>query len=285
MVALDETLLRRSALDGSVASTLANFHRSMHAVDLEAETAWDNRYVAEIDLKELEEKILGLWQEKKAAAEHWMRRHAALKGTCHAMRATQRRYELNAQSLDDDGSGYLQGDVVQDACVPASHVVDASAAVEVPSPLDSNPAFLHVSSGVSVDGEMSAEDLALMLMSEHPGSKDHPYGCRACHFHAGHCWKGLSCSFCHICSKPRRKSKHQRDVDRRRQARADEVKETLGQECVSDLRDIDCARRRMLLSGDELKKRVKEAYASGDEVQIRKVKTEVGDYLAYGGDV
>ena len=92
----------------------------------------------------------------------------AATGTHHAMRATQRRHELSAQPLYDDGSGYLQGNVVQEACVPASHVVDASAAVEVSSLPDSNPAFLHVSSGVSVEGELCAEDLALRLKCKHP---------------------------------------------------------------------------------------------------------------------
>ena len=49
-----------------------------------------------------------------------------------------------------------------------------------------------------------------------------PEGKRPCHFSGGLCWKGDDCNFCHICPPPKRKSKHQRDLDKRREKRARE---------------------------------------------------------------
>ena len=57
------------------------------------------------------------------------------------------------------------------------------------------------------------------LKENHPGSANHPNGCRVCVFQSGLCWKGMACEYCHICSKPPRKSKHQRDVEKRREER------------------------------------------------------------------
>jgi hypothetical protein len=57
------------------------------------------------------------------------------------------------------------------------------------------------------------------LKKNHPGSANHPNGCRVCPFADGLCWKGMACEFCHICSKPKKKSKHQRDVEKRRAER------------------------------------------------------------------
>jgi hypothetical protein len=60
------------------------------------------------------------------------------------------------------------------------------------------------------------------LKKYHTGSNQHPKACRACHFPGGLCWKGRSCSFCHICPKPRRKSKHQQNAERIKEKRRHE---------------------------------------------------------------
>jgi len=49
-----------------------------------------------------------------------------------------------------------------------------------------------------------------VVKSHHPGSRGHPNDCRPCYFQSGLCWKDWQCSFCHLCDKPKRKSKQQR---------------------------------------------------------------------------
>merc|ERR1719222_53025 len=119
---------------------------------------------------------------------------------------------------------------------------------------------------------MDSREREEILKKEHPGSAEHPYGCRACHFQGGLCWKGLACSFCHICPKPKRKSKHQRDVDKRRQERYRQVKDDLGIECLDEMTKIDDGRRQIMTLSEELKKRVKDAYASRMMREIRDAK-------------
>merc|ERR1719506_2653920 len=96
----------------------------------------------------------------------------------------------------------------------------------VPFPGQTLP--FHALSDVLAEGSVEAKEREEILKREHPGSAEHPHGCRPCHFQGGLCWKGLACSFCHICPKPKRKSKHQRDVDKRRQERYKQVKDDLG---------------------------------------------------------
>jgi hypothetical protein len=59
------------------------------------------------------------------------------------------------------------------------------------------------------------------LKQNHPGSQAHPYGCSTCHtFKSGQCIQDLECFFCHICpNKPRKMSKAQIDLERRKQER------------------------------------------------------------------
>ena len=50
-----------------------------------------------------------------------------------------------------------------------------------------------------------AENLVSFLKQQHPGSANHPFGCRPCHFvQGGLCSKQLNCNFCHLCPKPKR---------------------------------------------------------------------------------
>eukprot|EP00397_Hematodinium_sp_SG-2012_P036181 GEMP01039027.1.p1 GENE.GEMP01039027.1~~GEMP01039027.1.p1 ORF type:complete len:414 (+),score=88.58 GEMP01039027.1:205-1446(+) len=109
------------------------------------------------------------------------------------------------------------------------------------------------------------EQYVKRLMEVHVGSREHPKQCRPCHFQAGLCWKGLTCPFCHICAKPKRKSKHQRDVDKRRAERYEKVKENLGDECLRTLREIDDKRREMMAISEKLKRDIKVAYSAGDQ--------------------
>lgn len=114
------------------------------------------------------------------------------------------------------------------------------------------------------------EEYERSLILNHEGSKLHPKECRPCHFQAGLCWKGLTCPFCHICAKPKRKSKHQRDVDKRRAERYERVKESLGDECLRRLREIDEQRRLVMADSEKKKKIIKDAFSSNcKEQQIR----------------
>jgi len=70
-----------------------------------------------------------------------------------------------------------------------------------------------------VNANLVTDPNVLQLKENHPGSSKHPFECRPCHFQGELCWKGMACSLCHACPKPKRKSKHQRDVEKRRQAR------------------------------------------------------------------
>merc|ERR1719506_2856185 len=136
----------------------------------------------------------------------------------------------------------------------------------VPFPGQTLP--FHALSDVLREGVTDPKEREEILKREHAGSSEHPHGCRPCHFQGGLCWKGLACSFCHICPKPKRKSKHQRDVDKRRQERYKQVKDDLGIECLDELTKIDDARRQLMTSSEELKKRVKDAYQSEDLSEI-----------------
>uniref|UniRef100_A0A7S4SGQ8 C3H1-type domain-containing protein n=1 Tax=Alexandrium monilatum TaxID=311494 RepID=A0A7S4SGQ8_9DINO len=127
---------------------------------------------------------------------------------------------------------------------------------------EGDPESVRALSELLAEGAADPKRREEILKSAHAGSAEHPYGCRACHFQGGLCWKGLACSFCHICPKPKRKSKHQRDVDKRRQERYRQVKDDLGIECLDELTKIDDSRRQIMTSSEELKRRVKDAYAS-----------------------
>jgi len=126
----------------------------------------------------------------------------------------------------------------------------------------------------ALDGGNSFE----YLLRHHAGSRKHATGdCKACHSQAGLCWKGLDCTFCHICPKTKRKSKHQRDVDKRRQERYLQVQSKLGDECCEVLATIDDGRRLMMSSSEDLKKQVKDAYQTRDPARIQQVNQIVNN--------
>lgn len=265
--------------DDAVVDILETFHRDLQAVDVETEAAWEKKFMAEMDLKELEQSILEQWREKKLASEHWTRRHAALTGVGHAMRVTQQRYEFSKHlARAAEGGGTVDDTLTQSTKELEFYLADEGAWNDRESQEDDDLSFntMHSLSDVLVQGT-STKDREDILRREHPGSADHPHGCRACHFQGGLCWKGFACSFCHICPKPKRKSKHQRDVDKRRQERYRQVKDDLGPECLDELNKIDDARRQMMITSEGLKKRVKEAYASGDMMEIHKTKSDVSN--------
>lgn len=288
---------------------LRRLRECMHELDLEVEEVFERKYDADMELKEFEQSVLAQWQEKKRASEHHTRRHAALTGMQYAMRAVLSRHEWRLRSPEDflaAGAAALEAAAAPEAQEPAAAEAEAEAeaaargppppreaggpaaswdgpepqepgeAEDAASDSEAEPeAGLPALSDVLAESVTDPKRREEILKREHPGSAEHPYGCRACHFQGGLCWKGLACSFCHICPKPKRKSKHQRDVDKRRQERYRQVKDDLGIECLDELTKIDDSRRQIMTSSEELKKRVKDAYASERRPEITDAKQMV----------
>jgi len=294
---------------------LGAYREQMHELDVKVDEVFESRYDAECELKDFEQSLLKQWQEKKQIAEYWTKRHASLTGMRSAMRTALQRYEKkNSPETHEDISMASSGDfgvcdlpmlelkeTDRSMAQPNTEAIgqtydketlidrdddddigDASAWLGIEPLADTS---LHALSDVLAEGVTDPKDREEILKREHAGSAEHPHGCRPCHFQGGLCWKGLACSFCHICPKPKRKSKHQRDVDKRRQERYKQVKDDLGIPCLDELTKIDDARRQIMTSSEELKKRVKQAYASRqvDDIlevggMVKQMKTTVDSY-------
>lgn len=114
------------------------------------------------------------------------------------------------------------------------------------------------------------------LKENHPGSQHHPYGCRPCHFSSPGsqtgCLKGTGCSFCHICPKPKRKSKHQRDVDKKRNEKRQAYQNEWGLAAVSDVIETDNLRQIMNKKVDDLKTLFKETHITHDTAKRNSLK-------------
>lgn len=109
------------------------------------------------------------------------------------------------------------------------------------------------------------------IKREHPASRGHPTGCckRPCHFAAGRCWKGLNCEFCHLCPKPKRKSKHQRDIDKKRSESYRKIREEHGEGCLQEMENIDGERRAAMTFSEEVVKAwAKQIFERGDATKI-----------------
>jgi hypothetical protein len=111
---------------------------------------------------------------------------------------------------------------------------------------------------------INSADKDAVLRENHHGSKGHPDTCRACRFHRGLCWKGFACDFCHLCSKFKRKSKHQQDFEKRREERYKMVYETQGPEAFMHQMTIDVLRKKMMKESEIMKQVLTAIYADAD---------------------
>jgi len=291
------------ASDQETEDFLAEYRQNLDKLEDWQDEMFTEKYIAETDLKEYETRVLADWQEKKQASECWTKRYEMLQGLKFAMRAAIERYDFRLMSPEDriklqdtkssswdndSGDPQLAGASFGDQvfCMQAnlddelvrqktgrnkmSRDVDAGndGTNELVDEWEPFGFAVHALSDVLAEGVADPKDREAILKREHVGSKDHPDGCRPCHFQGGLCWKGLTCSFCHICPKPKRKSKHQRDVDKRRQERYRQVRDDLGAACLDELTKIDDGRRQMMTISEELKKRVKDSYASGHHLEV-----------------
>jgi len=305
---------------------LEECRKLVQEVEEQIEEAYDSKYTAECELKELEFRMLREWKQTKKESETKSKMHAAWTGlhyvskavlmwlewqNCHpdsfggvatAPGATiagesSMREDADPGGIEEDsvtapgwatwsgsqGSRHLSEVKSGQPYLFPEAVYGADGAFEGQgdrlSNLDSEQGHPPVLSDVIMEGITDPKEREAILKKEHHGSADHPNGCRACHFQGGLCWKGLACSFCHICPKPKRKSKHQRDVDKRRQERYRQVKDDLGIECLDELTKIDEIRRQLMTSSEDLKKRVKDAYGDEDLRKIGVVKDEVSKLM------
>jgi len=282
----------------------------------QVEDAYQCKYNALMDLKELEHKMLREWQTTKKESETKSKMHAAWEGLHLVSKAVLMWLEWQKRHPDGFGgattapstttageskscgaaeSGRVeedpanapglatrsdaQGRVYPPEVVDGQHAASPEAVPGTDRVIQGPENPPPILSDVIMEGITDPKEREAILKKEHRGSADHPNGCRACHFQGGLCWKGLACSFCHICPKPKRKSKHQRDVDKRRQERYRQVKDDLGIECLDELTKIDETRRQLMTSSEELKKRVKDAYATEDRQTIADVKLEVSQLM------
>lgn len=251
--------------------------------------------IANEALLEFEKKMQREWHEKKTAVEQCEKNYYALTAMRYALHALMRQSEWSAE----DPADFLESmKAAAPPPPPAPHSIERPRPPPPSEPPAQRPPDLlpigedtdalpdHLQNDLDLEARTVGDEAASTVASEvldreeerklkenHPGSREHPYGCRACHFQGGLCWKAYDCSFCHICPKPKRKSKHQRDVDKRRQERYKTVKDELGINCLDELTKIDDSRRQIMTSSEELKKRVKEAYqAGGSREKIKEVQ-------------
>jgi len=214
---------------------LLNYQQALCKLEDWQEEMFNEKYTGEADLKVLEAQVLADWQDKRQEFECWTRRYEMLQGLKLAMRAALARYDLRAKLLEDHTK-------VEETKIAAWDVL----AQDMEDP----------------------QDREATLKREHVGSRGHPNGCWPCHFQSRSCWKASSCSFCHICPKPKRKSKHQRTVEKRREEHDQQVRDNLGIACLDELAKIDAGRRQVMNISEQLKRRVKDAYASGRKSEI-----------------
>merc|ERR1712107_764712 len=174
---------------------------------------------------------------------------------------------LEVQSEEDDVDPSETSGVCGGLCSDATTIQSDKSILDVKD--------LHLLSEIVTDPTIDPQQREFVLRRDHLGSAYHPERCRPCHFQGGLCWKGFSCTFCHICPKPKRKSKHQRDVDKRRQERYKQVEKDLGPDCLTQLTKIDEGRRQLMASTEGLKKRVKDVYSQKKEGNIGQVNDVV----------
>lgn len=272
---------------------IEKFEDALRRLEDEENEMYARKFDAEIDLLHYEQVVLTEWQDKKRKAEFWNRRHAVTSGVRHTMLAVKDRHQRRSTTLGACGhppSHEIAGESPPALATGWSAASDLHQPVAETGPMAEpreegttvdNMTAMHSLSDVLTEGVVDPAEREEILKREHEGSSGHPYTCRACHFQGGLCWKGLACSFCHLCPKPKRKSKHQRDVDKRRQERYKQVKDEIGLDCLSELAKIDERRRQFMTSSEELKKRVKSAFqTAGDKRQaliddVRKVVKEM----------
>jgi len=247
----------------------ANFKllsKALHTVDIRFDETLEAKLNAFDDLEKFELNILQQWKEKRLPFELCCKGFKALSGARVALRVAVDRCDWlnNPDAAELDGG---DGAATDEA---ARSVLGDLLADDLDD--DSCDLFPRLVSDYLHDGHNDPREREDVLKRNHAGSQLHPHGCRPCHFQGGQCWKGLACSFCHICPKPKRKSKHQRDVDKRRQERYRQVKDSLGVECLDELTKIDDSRRHIMTSSEELKKLVKDAYDRGEPTKISEVR-------------
>lgn len=282
-------------------------------LDNDEDELYQQKYDAELALREYEDAIFLEWQRRKQATERCQNWHAMARGMRNAIMATnlhaasvhtrhlekcylepqppwERQSCPHGVEQNDQAHPWVQmaADGFEAAFKPDPSPEDLGDKVCLPRPgaesddLESTAASVQTLSDVMAAGTRDQAERENVWRHEHPGSAGHPHLCRPCHFQASGCRKGLACSFCHICPKPKRKSKHQRDVGKRRQERYQIVKDQIGEDCLDFLTQIDQRRRQFMTSSDELKKKLKQAYQSSDgdqECVLRELKATVHEMI------
>lgn len=273
---------------GQPGRDIEQFEDALRRLEDEESETYGRKFDAEIDLEHYEQVVLSEWQDKKRKAEFWNRRHAVTSGVRHAMLAVKDRHQKRSTTHGDTAveapSALATGWRLASQELDLQQLGAETGPLAEPKDEDAttdNTTAMHSLSDVLAEGVVDPAEREEILKREHEGSSGHPHTCRACHFQGGLCWKGLACSFCHLCPKPKRKSKHQRDVDKRRQERYKQVKDEIGIDCLGELTKIDERRRQFMTSSEELKKRVKRAFQTSgvnrEELidDVRKVVTEM----------
>lgn len=253
------------------------FQEASKNLDLEYLDVVEELCVAELTLKELEEELFQQWLKTKKASEHWSCLKSAFVGTREAMRLAKVRYEREKERLGQaERESEPRFDNVETSSVAtqeSSATYGTSVHPEVAGAESDEDKFFTLGDYWAAEGSTKdAKRREEILKANHPGSELHPHGCRACHFQGGLCWQGLACSFCHICPKPKRKSKHQRDVDKRRQEKYRQVKAEHGSRCLDLLTKVDECRRQVMTISEELKRKVKDAYAAADDAAVNEAQ-------------
>eukprot|EP00448_Togula_jolla_P028464 CAMPEP_0170641358 /NCGR_PEP_ID=MMETSP0224-20130122/40719_1 /TAXON_ID=285029 /ORGANISM="Togula jolla, Strain CCCM 725" /LENGTH=507 /DNA_ID=CAMNT_0010971933 /DNA_START=212 /DNA_END=1733 /DNA_ORIENTATION=- len=265
--------------EGSIHKSMEDLASCQAEIDAEYDNVLDHSFTAEVDLKELEKRLLAEWRPVKARFERWHCVKSALRGVQIALQAVMQHHEwrlhcvstADSESMAKEAKGAKEATDSQAPSNPKEED-EAIEAIEA-----------HDLSSVLGDPAMTKEQEEI-VKKMHPGSASHPNGCRPCHFQGIQCFKGLQCSFCHICQKPKRKSKHQRDVDKKRQERQRQVKDDLGAECLEQMQKIDEGKRLIMQSSEEAKRRIKNAFETklnleAARAMVEKMETAVNSYV------
>jgi len=210
------------------------------------------------DLYEKEMEFLKIWNEMVMGVEKADNEVSMLEAVLRSCDLiTENRNELLQEGQGSSGSNQP----------PANEALQNEAAYLAPEEVDvGNP-------GMRSDALHDRIKLPEEVLKQvHPGSRQHGKDgvtCKPCHFPPGGCWQGNQCPYCHICDKPKRKSKTQRLVEKRRQERYRQIGD---QKALDAVKTVDDMRREFLTRSENLKQDLKHAFSAGDAEDQQKAE-------------
>mmetsp|Transcript_19623 Transcript_19623/g.45616 ORF Transcript_19623/g.45616 Transcript_19623/m.45616 type:complete len:371 (+) Transcript_19623:36-1148(+) len=124
---------------------------------------------------------------------------------------------------------------------------------------------------------------AKFMLPDMHGTEGHQ--CKPCYFPPGQCRQGNDCPYLHMCDKPKRKSKTQRLVEKRRQERYRMIESTGNTDALQAVKTVDEARRKFLNGSDLLKQDLKKKLLSGNDKDTAEAQQKLEKLNALMGEL